>query len=369
MAEVEQFCTAFGCHGEGLGGRKGIGTVADTLKQHRLTNFSKHVGTVIACTSIDGNRNIDAHVKHLLDPADAAAQSHVRGRTMGDVRLGLLKNLQFLIIEVDAMGIPYILSDQAALLHKLQRSHAVHFLAEVCLVVCLTQVGVEPNPILAAKCCSVLHQALGYAERTAGGECNLVHGIGGSVMVCLDAALTVTQNFIFSLNDTVGRKPSILLAQAHRTAGRTEPHAQSIGSLELQPHQIPFERSGVEIVMVGGKRASGFHQLGHGQKRGVIDCILIDIFPNLIEEFQPIKKLCILHSGVVAGKCLVKMVVGVHQTGNHHMLGTINCTYFPCSLQVPDRGDGLYLVPYNQQIGSMVLGTIERGLEAVNIFQ
>ncbi|MPM39442.1 hypothetical protein SDC9_86075 [bioreactor metagenome] len=138
-------------------------------------------------------------------------------------------------------------------------------------------------------------------------------------MVGLDTAFTVAQNFIFGLNNTIRRKSSVFLAQAHRAAGWAETHTQGIGSFKLQTHQIPLEGTGIEVVMVSGKGTAGFHKLTHGQQGRVIHRILINIFPYLVEEFQPIKKLGILDSWMVASQSLIKMVVGVHQARDDHV--------------------------------------------------
>ncbi len=46
------------------------------------------------------------------------------------------------------------------------------------------------------------------------------------------------------------------------------------------------------------------------------------IFPDLVEGFEPVEQLHVLHLREVAGEHLIQVVVGVHQTGiAQHMAG------------------------------------------------
>ena len=53
------------------------------------------------------------------------------------------------------------------------------------------------------------------------------------------------------------------------------------------------------------------------------------MFPYFIKIEKPIKKLGILNLREVARQCLIKMVMGVDKTGDHHVGGTI---YYPICL-------------------------------------
>ena len=66
------------------------------------------------------------------------------------------------------------------------------------------------------------------------------------------------------------------------------------------------------------------HQLPHAGERRKADYILIQIFPDFIQGFQPVKQLHVLDLGQIAGKDLIEMVMGVDQTGVAEHMGAIN---------------------------------------------
>ena len=64
------------------------------------------------------------------------------------------------------------------------------------------------------------------------------------------------------------------------------------------------------------------HQFPHTGKAGQADYILVQIFPNFIQSFQPVEQLHILHLRQVAGEHLIEMMVSVDQAGiAQHMAG------------------------------------------------
>ena len=74
------------------------------------------------------------------------------------------------------------------------------------------------------------------------------------------------------------------------------------------------------MVKAGGTAV--LHQLSHTGKTGQADHILVQILPNLIQSFQPVEQLHILHLRQVAGEHLIEMVVGIDQAGiAQHMAG------------------------------------------------
>ena len=82
--------------------------------------------------------------------------------------------------------------------------------------------------------------------------------------------------------------------------------------------------SGEDIVVVEAGGAAVFHQLAHTRQGGQADNIAVQILPDLIQGFQPVKQLHILHLGQVAGEHLIEMVVGVYQTGIAKHVGAID---------------------------------------------
>ena len=79
---------------------------------------------------------------------------------------------------------------------------------------------------------------------------------------------------------------------------------------------------GEHIVVVEAGGAAVLHQLAHAGEGGETDDVLVQIFPDLVEGFEPVEQLHILHLREVAGEHLIQVVVGVHQTGvAQHMVG------------------------------------------------
>ncbi|MPM45415.1 hypothetical protein SDC9_92102 [bioreactor metagenome] len=88
------------------------------------------------------------------------------------------------------------------------------------------------------------------------------------------------------------------------------PNPQPGGSPELGGNQVPRAR-GEDIVMVKAGGGTGFEQLSHAGQGGPGHHLLVQPLPHLVEGHQPGKQLHPLHLGQVAGKNLVKMMMGV----------------------------------------------------------
>ena len=75
-------------------------------------------------------------------------------------------------------------------------------------------------------------------------------------------------------------------------------------------------------MMVEAGGAAVLHQFSHTGKTGQADHILVQISPNLVQSFQPVKQLHILHLRQIAGKHLIEMMVGIDQAWiAQHMAG------------------------------------------------
>ena len=75
------------------------------------------------------------------------------------------------------------------------------------------------------------------------------------------------------------------------------------------------------MIKAGG--AAVFHQLAHAGQGGIADDGLVQILPDLIERFQPVEKLHVLHLRQVAGELLVQMVVCIDQAGVAQQVGAV----------------------------------------------
>ena len=133
-------------------------------------------------------------------------------------------------------------------------------------------------------------------------------------MVLLDAADAVGHDFVDRLDDAVGRQAAVLDAQIHAAAAGIEADAQLIRGGKLRAEQVAAP-GGKDIVVVKAGGAAVLHQLAEPRQAREPDDVGIQIFPDLIERFQPVEQLHILHLRQVAGKDLIQVVVRVDKAG------------------------------------------------------
>ena len=76
------------------------------------------------------------------------------------------------------------------------------------------------------------------------------------------------------------------------------------------------------MVKAGG--AAVLHQLAHACEGGKADDFTVQVLPYLIEGFQPIEQLHILHLGKIAGKDLIEVMMGVYQAGVAEHMGAVD---------------------------------------------
>ena len=80
-------------------------------------------------------------------------------------------------------------------------------------------------------------------------------------------------------------------------------------------------RKNIMMVKAGG--AAVFHQLSHACKGGKPYHVCIQILPYFIKILQPVKQLKALHLRKVAGKLLIKVMMGIHKTGIAYEVGSV----------------------------------------------
>ena len=76
------------------------------------------------------------------------------------------------------------------------------------------------------------------------------------------------------------------------------------------------------VVKAGG--AAVLHQFPHAGEGGKADHVGIQIFPDFIQGGEPVEQFHILDLGQIPGKDLIKMMVGVHQTGVAPVMGAVD---------------------------------------------
>ena len=94
---------------------------------------------------------------------------------MGYACARIRQRLQFVRIEVYAMGVPYVGACPAQRLHICIRPHAVSFEGIAFLVLSFAKVGVQPHAVLSRERGAFPEQLSRYREGRAGGEGYLPH--------------------------------------------------------------------------------------------------------------------------------------------------------------------------------------------------
>ena len=56
----------------------------------------------------------------------------------------------------------------------------------------------------------------------------------------------------------------------------------------------------------------------------MVNRILVKLLPDLIEMDEPVKQLGVLHFRHIAGKCLIEVMVRVHETGSDDTAPSVN---------------------------------------------
>ena len=81
------------------------------------------------------------------------------------------------------------------------------------------------------------------------------------------------------------------------------------------------------------------HEFAHARQARQTDDLRVEIFPDLIECFQPIKQFHILHLRQIAGKLLVQMMVRVDQTWIAEHVARVNHLFRLLRQIFTDRAD------------------------------
>ena len=269
------------------------------MQQESHAQFLQQAGAVVAGAAVHGQTNGNAQLQHFGNAGDTGGQLHVGDGAVCHAGAGLGQQAQFLVVEVDAVGIPYILTDPAQTRHVLQRTDALALEHEILLILGFAQVGVQTDAVLTGQDRALAQQLGGHGEGGAGGQRNAMHGAIGGIVILLDQTGAVGHNLVNGLHDTVRRQTAVLFAQIHTAAAGIHTDAQLVGGGKLRADQI----AGVgreDIVMVKAGGAAVLHQLTHAGQTAQADHIVVKILPDLIQRSQPVKQLHVLHLRQVA---------------------------------------------------------------------
>src|ERR1700738_70790 len=79
-------------------------------EQHRLAGLEQDVRGVIAGRSVDPETDLHASSQIFLDRRDAGSETHIRARTMRRTAAGLGELFNLIIIDMDRMREPHIVT-------------------------------------------------------------------------------------------------------------------------------------------------------------------------------------------------------------------------------------------------------------------
>ena len=242
---------------------------------------------------------------------------------MAHAGAGLCQDLELLVIEMDAVGIPDVGACPAQALHVRQGPQSHFFQGVPLLVLGLAQVGVQAHAVLPRQDRALPQQVRRDGEGRAGRQRQPAHGLEGRVVIFGNQLDAVAHDFVHALHHGIRRQAAVLLGQIHAAAGEVHPHTQQLRRLGLCADEVPgVLREHIVVVKDGG--AAVLQQLSHPYGGGKTDGILIQPLPDLVERYQPVKQLHILHLGQIPGKDLIEMVMGVDQAGVTEHSGGIN---------------------------------------------
>lgn len=91
--------------------------------------------------------------------------------------------------------------------------------------------------------------------------------------------------------------------------------------------------------MVEAGRAAVLHQLAKARERREADDVLVEVFPDLIERFEPVEELHVLYFRQVAGKDLIEMMVRVDKAGVAEHVARVNYLFRLLRQFFTDRAD------------------------------
>ena len=173
------------------------------------------------------------------------------------------------------MGVPDIRPHPAQVLHIGQGALAVLLQNIVLLVLCLAEMGVEPDAQAPGQQGGLTQQLRRDTEGGAGGQGHHAHGVKRGIMVLLHRPPAVPQDLVHRLDHAVRRQTAVLAAQVHASPGGVHPDAQVLCGGKLAVQQSAGISAGEDVVVVKNGGASGFQQLPHAHDRAVIDGLAI----------------------------------------------------------------------------------------------
>ena len=204
------------------------------MQQIRDAHLLQQIRTVVTGRSVHRQTHRNAQPEHFRDPCDPRRELHVGDRAVRDAGSGPRKLPELFIVEMDAVGVPDVVSEPAQAVHVFQRTHAETAQGEVLFISRLRQMGMEPHPVGSRQHRRFPEEILRDGEGRAGRESDPVHRAAGGIVIPGDETFAVRKDRIDVLNDAVGRQSPVLDGQIHTPAGRVKAHADGIRGSELR---------------------------------------------------------------------------------------------------------------------------------------
>ena len=139
-------------------------------------------------------------------------ESHVGNGAVSHTGVGVRQQAQILVVEVDAVGKPYILACPAKTPHIFQRTYAFPLEHIIFLILRLAKMGMETHPILPGHDGALPQQLRRDGERRTGCQHDLMHGAHRRIMILFNEARAVAHDLIHCLHHAVRRQAAIFFA-------------------------------------------------------------------------------------------------------------------------------------------------------------
>ena len=172
-----------------------FGVAQHPLQQEGLAHFGQQVAAVVGGAAVHAQADRHSRVPHSPHRSNAAAQAHIAGGAVGHAGVGLGKVLNFRLVQMDAVGVPYVVAGPAQFLRVVTGSIAELFQTEGFFVLGFGQMGVQvdihPGAKGAGQGRALPHQIGRDAEGAARRNHHPAHGKAAGVVEILHHPATV----------------------------------------------------------------------------------------------------------------------------------------------------------------------------------
>ena len=170
-------------------------------------------------------------LQHFRDAGHTGGELHIGNGTVGHAGAGPGQLPQLLVVEVDAVGVPDIRACPPQRGHILQWPDAVVLQCVTLLVLCLTEMGVEPDAVLTGQQSALPQKFSADGEGRAGGQGDLMHRAGAGIVILLQDAAGILQDLIHGLHHAVRRQSPVLPGEVHAAPGGKHSDTQGFRGL------------------------------------------------------------------------------------------------------------------------------------------